>query len=554
MDSHIGFRQSTRVAIRNSLKESQPVSEKPKAKVEKRGRKKKAVGEPIKVVVTVKKSRKRKHTAVKRAGKKQTLKKVETSTMMASGTEKEVRPVNEDNPMEVSLSSEEISIEDCTMSGACEPEIGEAFKSTAEHLQGKPSEEVKVAAKKDSRKRKQKAPKRIYTEAGALDAKPASIQHMDMNANVVTVPEKEASTEDVLMEDCATTSGIEKRPENAQKAIVQPAKVIIKTILDKLMETFSEDLAQLNEEGLEDKSDSIKAQLASLLKPLPQKLSPLAREQEGSLSPINNEKQFKICSWCIDGQLTEVVVDYFKNSDWDIFCFQGLGWSNMNAVPSAVKEMVEPYYSYWHFEKMGFCLLVVSRIQPKHELLNGNFQKHSPLTLAFEDFTLVSAVAPPACFGLAKLGEKLKWFEDFILHLKIVEEEAPVIVAGSLGVAAQDIGKFSWSKDSWHFSDVFFSDVDAPQVVEGLTKEERSMMCELQAKGFTDTFREMNPGKKAFTTFTTHPMIGRLEGTGMRSDYFIVSKRFKQCVESSIIRSDIAELSHSPIELEVNLE
>lgn len=80
------------------------------------------------------------------------------------------------------------------------------------------------------------------------------------------------------------------------------------------------------------------------------------------------------------------------------------------------------------------------------------------------------------------------------------------------------------------------------------------MMCELQAKGFTDTFREMNPGKKAFTTFTTHPMIGRLEGTGMRSDYFIVSKRFKQCVESSIIRSDIAELSHSPIELEVNLE
>lgn len=99
-----------------------------------------------------------------------------------------------------------------------------------------------------------------------------------------------------------------------------------------------------------------------------------------------------------------------------------------------------------------------------------------------------------------------------------------------------------------------FLDVDAPQTVEGLTKEERSFMSELLEKGFTDTFRDLCRFEKVFTTFNTHPMIGRLEGTGMRTDYFIVSNEIKEHVESSIVRSYINELSHCPIELMVDFE
>lgn len=79
-------------------------------------------------------------------------------------------------------------------------------------------------------------------------------------------------------------------------------------------------------------------------------------------------------------------------------------------------------------------------------------------------------------------------------------------------------------------------------------------MSELLEKGFTDTFRDLHDEQKVFTTFATHPMVGRLEGTGMRTDYFIVSNRIKQSVESSVIRSDIDELSHCPIELMVDFE
>lgn len=79
-------------------------------------------------------------------------------------------------------------------------------------------------------------------------------------------------------------------------------------------------------------------------------------------------------------------------------------------------------------------------------------------------------------------------------------------------------------------------------------------MSELLEKGFTDTFRDLHEDQQGFTEFATHPMIGRLEDTGMRTDYFIVSNQIKQRIESSIIRSDINELSHCPIELMVDLE
>lgn len=80
------------------------------------------------------------------------------------------------------------------------------------------------------------------------------------------------------------------------------------------------------------------------------------------------------------------------------------------------------------------------------------------------------------------------------------------------------------------------------------------MMSDLLESGFTDTFRDLNGDEQSFTTYETHPMIGRLEMTGMRSDYFLVSDHLKHRVEQSIIRTDIIELPNSPIELLVDFQ
>lgn len=487
MDGHIGFRQSTRVAIKKSLLE---MMEKADA-VEKPAKKTKKSDQPKKMQIAKKAVVKRKQTATKQVGKKLIVDKTEPAVEVpATVSEKDVFVAAEDIPMDASSIVENVSMEDCTMKSACEPEITVTCEPVAE-LPSEPvsdvktgivieQEETKVATvEKLSGKRKQKAPKRFNKEQSNVKAKPDQIQQVDINANVpLIVPDDSMEdvvfVEDVSMEDCTKedASVVENALSSSERVALQwsnrecesnqATRVALKAILDRMMEACQDDLKMIDKEeeetgdkviDLEEDSsmdidsdcyeycDSIKAQLASFVAPFPQELRPLInppKEPTVKLSPVRGCKKLKICSWFIDGKLADCVIDYIKNNDWDIFCLQGLTWSDESFVPKEFKKIIEPYHCQWHNE-MGFCLLVLSRIIPDHSLFNESITKHNVITLAFDDFTLVSAVAPPAGFGLAKFGEKLEWFAKLVEHLELLE--APIIIAGSLGVARQDIGR-----------------------------------------------------------------------------------------------------------------
>lgn len=465
MDGHIGLRQSTRVAIKNSLLEMA----KPADAVEKSGKKRKKIETAKKV------SGKRKQTATKQVGKKLVVEKVEPAVEGAEkDTDKDIFAAAEDIPMDASSTVEEVSMGDCTMKSASEPEISvkDAELPSEPVSDGNTAivierEEAKVAVKKVAGKRKKKAPKKANKKQNNVKSKPEKIQQVDINANVpLNVSDVSMNdivvVENVSMKECAMEDA--EAVENTQKAAESSSRAAIKAILDRMMETFKADLAVFVDEDeeaddsvidlREDSSDidsesyseSIKAQLASLVTPFPQKLRPLikpAEEPVVKLTPVRGYKKLKICSWFVDDPLSACVIDYITNNDWDIFCLQGLTWSHESVVPNEFKKIIQPYHCQWHHEETGFCLLVMSRIVPEHRLLNESFTKHSVMTLAFEDFTLVSAVAPSAGFGLAKFGEKLEWLDRLMEHLELLS--APVIMAGSLGIAREDIGEFNHS-------------------------------------------------------------------------------------------------------------
>jgi exodeoxyribonuclease III len=73
-------------------------------------------------------------------------------------------------------------------------------------------------------------------------------------------------------------------------------------------------------------------------------------------------------------------------------------------------------------------------------------------------------------------------------------------------------------------------------------------MEELFEMDLIDTFRKFHPNDhEGFTFFTNYPNHGHLILHGSRIDYFIVSEELQENVLNSVIRSEVVDLTHSPI-------
>ena len=74
-------------------------------------------------------------------------------------------------------------------------------------------------------------------------------------------------------------------------------------------------------------------------------------------------------------------------------------------------------------------------------------------------------------------------------------------------------------------------------------------MTELLGSGFVDTFRHFYPETEGAYTWWSYMRNARANNSGWRIDYFIVSERFIDRVESSEILSEIMGSDHCPVEL-----
>jgi len=260
-------------------------------------------------------------------------------------------------------------------------------------------------------------------------------------------------------------------------------------------------------------------------------------------------------------------LEYLKREDSDIVCLNEIK-CNEKTKPKEVENLEKYPHLYWSYnaENSGHHgVAVFSKVEPKH-VQTGFPEKDSDsaadkkskiafskegrlLTLEFDNFYLVNAYVPNG--GRAEKsdkhpkgyppkvasGERQKFdkiFEEYIIEL---EEKKPVIVAGDLNVAHKEI------------------DLANPKTNErtaGFTKEEREGMTELLDKTtLFDTFRELNPDKKAYT-FWSYMHNSRAKNIGWRLDYFLMSEDLKKGLCESIMRSQVYGSDHCPIVLSLH--
>ena len=190
----------------------------------------------------------------------------------------------------------------------------------------------------------------------------------------------------------------------------------------------------------------------------------------------------KLISWNVNGLRACVqkgFLDFFHEADADIFCVQ-----ETKLQEGQIQLDLEGYEQYWNYaEKKGYSGTSVFTKQTPLSVRYGiGIEEHDHegrvITLEYEDFFFVTVYTPNSQSELARLDYRMKWEDDFLAYIKSLEETKPVIYAGDLNVAHQEI------------------DLKNPKTNRknaGFTDEERGKFSNVLASGMIDTYRYFYP-------------------------------------------------------------
>lgn len=246
----------------------------------------------------------------------------------------------------------------------------------------------------------------------------------------------------------------------------------------------------------------------------------------------------KFISWnvnglraCVDKGFAEI----FHQLDADFFCLQE---TKMQA--GQLDLFFEGYQSYWNYaEKKGYSgTAIFTQHKPLSVTYGLGVEEHDHegrvITLEMTDFYLITVYTPNSQDGLRRLDYRMIWEDDFLLYLKKLEKNKPVIVCGDLNVAHREI------------------DLKNPKTNRknaGFTDEEREKFSTLLAAGFTDTFRYFHPDLEGMYSWWSYRFKAREKNAGWRIDYFVVSNSLQDRLKGAAIHSDVLGSDHCPVEL-----
>ncbi|MBP3673637.1 MAG: exodeoxyribonuclease III [Oscillospiraceae bacterium] len=250
----------------------------------------------------------------------------------------------------------------------------------------------------------------------------------------------------------------------------------------------------------------------------------------------------KFISWNVNGLracMGKGWQDVFDALNADFFCLQ-----ETKLQEGQIELELPGYEQYWNYaEKKGYS---GTAIFTKHTPLSVRYGLGDPeldtegrmITLEYPDFSIATCYTPNAQRELARIDHRLKWDEAFRNYLRDLDKEKPVIVCGDLNVAHQEI------------------DLKNPKTNRGnagFSDEERSSFTETLEAGFTDTFRHLHPDVTGAYTWWSYMFKAREKNAGWRIDYFLVSNRIKEKIESTPIYNEVMGSDHCPVGLELDI-
>ena len=178
-------------------------------------------------------------------------------------------------------------------------------------------------------------------------------------------------------------------------------------------------------------------------------------------------------------------------------------------------------------------------LMPKIEAPDTMDQEGRLLALEFDDFYFVNVYTPNAGDGLKRLKERQAWDVCYADYLASLDQKKPVVACGDFNVAHQEID---------------LANPDANHQSAGFTDEEREGFTNLLGKGFVDSFRYLHGDvKSVYSWWAQRVKTSKINNSGWRIDYFLVSDRIKDQLTKSEMMDSGERQDHAPLILEINL-
>ena len=178
-------------------------------------------------------------------------------------------------------------------------------------------------------------------------------------------------------------------------------------------------------------------------------------------------------------------------------------------------------------------------LMPNIEAPDTMDQEGRLLALEFDDFYFVNVYTPNAGDGLKRLKERQAWDVCYADYLASLDQKKPVVACGDFNVAHQEID---------------LANPDANHQSAGFTDEEREGFTNLLEKGFVDSFRYLHGDvKSVYSWWAQRVKTSKINNSGWRIDYFLVSDRIKDRVTKSEMMDSGERQDHAPLILEISL-
>ena len=161
------------------------------------------------------------------------------------------------------------------------------------------------------------------------------------------------------------------------------------------------------------------------------------------------------------------------------------------------------------------------------------------ITMEFDDCYVTQVYTPNAGSELVRLPERQLWDEKYRDYLTTLDQEKVVIATGDFNVAHREIDLANPSRN--HLS-------------AGFTDEEREGFTLLLDAGFTDTFRHLHGDVEGeYTWWNQRAKTSKINNSGWRIDYFLVSDRAADKVIKSEMVDSGARQDHTPLLLDIKI-